>query len=177
MAPNSPACVGNSGRSDIGRLVGQGSVDDPSQWRRPVDPVRMMAMTPSARSRFDTFVESARAFCAWVERLPSLPSDDLRDLDEALALLSTLLADGYGLPVVEPTDAEIPDVPESEWGAVLSRALTWSGASDSYWTVEPGGSEAAEPTLGSIADDVADTWRDLHRCLSLIHISEPTRPY
>ena len=128
----------------------------------------MMAMTPSERSRFDTFVGSARAFCAWVERLPSFPSDDLRDLDEALALLSTLLADGYGLPVVEPTNAEIPDVPESEWGAVLSRALTWSGASDSYWTVEPGGSEAAEPTLGSIADDVADTWRDLHRCLAAL---------
>ena len=46
----------------------------------------MMAMEVSERERFDMFVESARAFCSWIEGLPELPSDGLWDLDEALAL-------------------------------------------------------------------------------------------
>ena len=54
-------------------------------------------MEVSERERFDMFVESARAFCSWIEGLPELPSDGLWDLDEALALISALLADGHRL--------------------------------------------------------------------------------
>lgn len=128
----------------------------------------MMAMEVSERERFDMFVESARAFCSWIEGLPELPSDGLWDLDEAPALISALLADGHRLPVVAPTDAEIADVPMSEWSAVHRRTLAWTEASDNYWTVEPGGSEPSEATLGSIADDLADTWRDLRGCLTAL---------
>ena len=54
-------------------------------------------MEMSERERFDMFVESARAFCSWIEGLPELPSDRLWDLEEALALISALLADGHRL--------------------------------------------------------------------------------
>lgn len=82
-------------------------------------------MEMSDRERFDMFVESARAFCSWIEGLPELPSDGLWDLDEALALISALLADGHRLPVVAPTDAEIADVP-CRMGA-LSIVGLWLG--------------------------------------------------
>lgn len=116
--------------------------------------------------RFDRFVISARSFCAWVEGLPH-PSTNCARFEEPLSLLADLLADGYRLPDVEPSSTDLPPgIGHDEWSCVFRKTAAWWGDDDRYWTVSGDGIEPGEPTSGSLADDLADTWRDIRAGLS-----------
>ena len=49
---------------------------------------------------------------------------------------------------------------------MFRKTAAWWGDDDRYWTVSGDGIEPGEPTSGSLADDLADTWRDIRAGLS-----------
>lgn len=66
------------------------------------------------------------------------------------------------LPIVETDGSELLDrISTEEWGAIRN-GINNRLARDQYWEIfeplEPG---PAEPTVGSISDDLADIWRDV----------------
>ena len=137
------------------------------------DPVGWAArqrQTAEDYRHFDSFAASARAFCGWIESLPGEIGEEQRN--KPLTLLSALLAGGYRLPRVEPTVTQPSDVEQSEWTKMFKRLLAWTGSRDTYWTVAAG-EQAHAPLAGSIADDLAETWRDLRACLNALDSGSP----
>ena len=117
----------------------------------------------------EKFRRLADHYCAVIEDAPRLERLELHET--LLDVLPALYTAGSALPPVEPeTEDDLPDRPTHEdWFGVLNGLQAVLGPSDYYRSVEPYPNDARdEPSLGSVADDLADIWRDLkHGLLAL----------
>jgi hypothetical protein len=122
----------------------------------------------------------ARRYCALVDTADNLEKDQL--LLDLYRILPDLVSEAIRLPDVdlygrdEPEDlnegssAERPSAPMSgvEWRALYELLRKRLGDVDLYWTVfDPTDSKDTEAIRGSLADDVADIYRDLKEVLNL----------
>lgn len=109
----------------------------------------------------EQFAKAAESFCAWVESSPSAAETEAA---AALKHLSTLYR--FALELPEKFGEEEPnDIPHEAWQAVYQRfaALPFNHYSQCFDPCET----TAEAVTADLADDLADTWRDLKRGLSL----------
>ena len=107
------------------------------------------------------FAEAAELFCAWVESSPSAANVEA---ETALKHLSTLYR--FALELPEGLGEEEPgDIPYEAWFAVYQRfaALPFNYYAQCFDPFEI----PAEAVTADLADDLADTWRDLKRGLLL----------
>ena len=114
--------------------------------------------------RLEAFFDTATAFCTWAESVPAAPE---KEADTAIKVLSKLLALVHELPeLFDEEDA--PGIAHEEWLAVYKRfgALPFNYYA-SY--AEPHDTNDPSPGIGDVADDLADTWRDLKGGLALYH--------
>lgn len=120
------------------------------------------------------FTQLAENFCAAIE---ASPEDDLFNVSawRLRADLAALLAAGFRLPEIDPTDEDFPDGPSSERSQGVFRHLrTRFGDKDTYWTnFNVWGNGADAVTAGSLADDLADIWSDLRRGLDALAAGTP----
>jgi hypothetical protein len=108
------------------------------------------------------FFDTATAFCAWAERFPVAQNDEV---STAIKMLSKLLALAHELPEIFDEE-EAPRPTHEEWLIVYKRfgALPfnyYASYSQPHDTSDP------SPDIGDVADDLADTWRDLKGGLTL----------
>jgi Domain of unknown function (DUF5063) len=119
------------------------------------------------------FRRIAEEYCSLVEGARATDPDEF--LDRLLKTLPALYAAGRRLPGMAPaSDKDLPDRPtDDEWKAVyegLGEALP----ADYYRSVEPFPIESDdEPSLGSLADDLADIWRDIREGLLALEAGSP----
>jgi Domain of unknown function (DUF5063) len=105
------------------------------------------------------FVDSARAFCAWVE---GPPTDN--EPFEATHLVSRLYADAVMLPGVDdehiPEEHDIPEVSDDQWRKAVER---FKGFPFQYYreVFTPIAEKPEEPVVGDITDDFADIYKDV----------------
>ncbi|WP_278261699.1 DUF5063 domain-containing protein [Nocardia sp. AG03] len=120
-----------------------------------------------------SFASSAREFCATIEAIDDTPAGI--ELPRALVpLLATLIATASRLPRVEPTEATVPTtIDHDAWYACFTRCATALGPHDIYWTNRDLTDPATQLTAGSVADDLADIWRDLRTGLTALDTGSP----
>jgi hypothetical protein len=112
--------------------------------------------------RLEAFFDTATAYCAWAESAPGAAEEEL---ETAIRMLSKLLALVHEIP--ETFDEEdAPVLSQEEWLAIYKRfgALPFNYYA-SY--ADPNHLEDPSPVTGDVADDLADTWRDLKGGLAL----------
>lgn len=98
-----------------------------------------------------TFVAEAREFCDFMVTAQSLDlNTTLRGL---LAMLPSLYVAGLNLPDVEPT-ARALEIPRQAIPIDF-------GPRDLYWQVFDPYEDGAEPSVGSLTDDVLDIYSDV----------------
>jgi uncharacterized protein DUF5063 len=69
----------------------------------------------------------------------------------------------------EPPEDDAPRISQEEWRAVYDLVAEKLADANDYWLVfDPFAHEGFLPVLGSLADDVADIYRDLRSGLALI---------
>ena len=112
--------------------------------------------------QLDAFFNAATVFCTWAESAPTVPEDEV---DTAIKLLSKLLALVHDLPELF-YEEDAPALTHEEWLAVYRRFGTlpfnyYACYSEPHVTADP------SPGVGDVADDLADTWRDLKGGLEL----------
>jgi len=109
------------------------------------------------------FAASARAYCAWVEGAAGTVTAEMASARRHLA---RLYAQALDLPQVECGDVDAPHLSHEAWQRVFRRFAALP--LNYYWTCDPLVLEpAAAPTMGDLADDLADIWRDLKGGLAL----------
>ena len=116
------------------------------------------------------FAGIANRFCSVVDSASSMERSDL--LLEVYRTLPKLIDEAISLPDVKPGDSEDPikrSVRQGvqEWSELYNLLKEKLGDWDRYWQVfDP--TEDDEAIFGSLADDIADTYRDLKKGLVLI---------
>jgi len=111
-----------------------------------------------------SFAATAQAFCAWAEGMPSTPASEA---SRARVLLAALYDGALALPAGTVTDEPSPPrIGQEAWSALYRRfgALPVGTYACCF---EPLTIPPAESTLGDLADDLADIYRDLHAGLLL----------
>jgi hypothetical protein len=107
-----------------------------------------------------------------VEEAPALgPFELLRRVD---ADVPSLYRAALRLPDVAPATDGVPDsaVDHRRWVVVFNSLRSVLGPHDIYWAVfDP--TELEQPVTGSIAEDLADTYRDLMNGLALLDAGAP----
>ncbi len=121
-------------------------------------------------ARVAAFVAEARRFTAFVERAASLSTEARllaarRRFVALYAVAIALLADRDF-----SVDESEPEAPEEERAVAPS---TDFGRADWYFQSDP--YVEGTPAIGSLEDDVADVYRDLHEGLRLWDAGAPTR--
>ncbi len=114
--------------------------------------------------QLEAFFDTATAFCTWAESIPAAPEDEA---NTAIRMLSKLLALAPELPdIFDEEDA--PELTHEEWRVVYER---FGDLPFNYYLsyAEPHDTEDPAPVVGDVADDLADTWRDLKGGLALYH--------
>ncbi len=112
------------------------------------------------------FRDAAERYCALMQSDPEVLE---RWVEEVLAALSSLYAAAHALPDLGLCD-DAPDIPDSfdvtteEWRSVFGRVQKVLGEQEAYWAYfDP--SEPADvheqPIFHSLADDLADIYRDV----------------
>ena len=107
----------------------------------------------------------AEEYCALVEAPPADP-DALHAA--LLDVLARLYAAALALPLVEPENKDLLlDRPTNdEWTTIYAGLRDVLGWLEYYRSIEPYPVEADdEPSTGSLADDLADIWRDVKQGL------------
>ena len=109
------------------------------------------------------FVKAARSFCDFAE-LPYAGDD--REMHVVRRHLATLFDLGIALPYCTMYEYDPAPLPEDAWGEVFKR---FGSLPVNYYgeVCDPLEVPADTAGLGDLADDLADTWRDLKRGLSL----------
>jgi Domain of unknown function (DUF5063) len=136
-----------------------------------------MGMNPiSATLPVQAFVDVARRFCDLVDRADTLPASAL--LEEGELRLLELYTAALSLPDPEPSSDELrsDSISHQDWLVVFRRLQSALGPHDFYREIfdpaamgDPGGSidTGDEPVVSSLADDLADIWRDLRAGLNV----------
>jgi hypothetical protein len=105
----------------------------------------------------ERFADAARDYCRWAEAAPSAAETDMLIARRHLASLTALALD---LPDAA-CDANDPvPIPTEAWRSVFKR---FGELPVNYYNncIDPLHAVGAEPSLGDLADDLADIWRDL----------------
>lgn len=119
----------------------------------------------SVNEPINSFEEVARRYCQLIET-PALTG--LEFARECLTLLLYLYEGAMRLPDTDVADLDAP-IGHEAWQAVFDSIPARLPGRDYYWLVfSPLESEAPNPVAGSLADDIADIWRDLKPGLLLI---------
>ena len=122
----------------------------------------------SARRRYHRFEIRAIEFCRLIETREPI---DLRLLRQSLTrlYLGALL-----LPAVVAHGLDLPDrVSHADWQQIET-LISGRLATDLYWIVfQPITDHPNEPVAASLADDLADIWRDLVRGLRALNQDRP----
>ena len=118
------------------------------------------------------FVAEARRYCALIEGAES--SGPRAFENECLKVLLLLYQQLLLLPNVDPDEPELPGrISHEEWQAMWERTARRIEC-DRYWEVfEPFAGEKPDPVCASIADDLADIWRDVKVGLSTFDGGKP----
>ncbi|MCL1635480.1 DUF5063 domain-containing protein [Luteimonas sp. SX5] len=113
-------------------------------------------------SQVQHFAEAANQFCSWAEHAPQSPE---AEAGTALRLLSSLYQQALTLPDTF-AEGEPAETTDEEWKSIYRRfgALPFNYYSQRF---DPMDVQNDALELGDLADDLADTWRDLRRGLSL----------
>lgn len=113
----------------------------------------------------DAFIAAANRYCALVER----PAQDrvqlLTTVHEALA---HCYSEALRLALPRTDDPTLPEarIPLEAWRDVNGRILDRLGSADGYWVIlDP--ADGGTAVQASLADDLADIWRDLKEGLAL----------
>ena len=112
--------------------------------------------------QLEDFADTATAFCAWAESVAIVPEEEA---DTAIKMLSKLLALVHELPELF-NEEDAPGLTHEEWLAVYKR---FGELPFNYYASysEPHDTNDPSPGIGDVADDLADTWRDLKGGLAL----------
>ena len=110
------------------------------------------------------FSQLALGFCAWCEN--NSPSDLSKK--QAAQWLARLHAAAIDLPETEPeNDWGLPDLPAAELAAAERNLRPFSGWY--YRTVfDPEPTNADEPVIGDVGDDLLDTYKDIKAGVHLV---------
>ena len=119
----------------------------------------------NATERAESFRDAALRYCALIDDSVDPPVEAF--LDQVAASLVELHQRALELPSVEPSGDDAPDrMGHEEWNELFMRLGRVLGARDGYWLVhDPTDMEQYEPVFGSLADDLADIYRDLREGL------------
>jgi hypothetical protein len=131
-----------------------------------------MKKSPSIDAAVESFADAARRYCSWAEG--SL-GDSLEEIQRARLLLTELHLAAVKLPDIGVgEEVEGNEVSSDAWQAMFQKlgSLPVNG----YWDVfDPLKEDEKEPVFNSLADDLADIYRDIKDGLSLFdagHIVE-----
>jgi hypothetical protein len=119
---------------------------------------------------FSDFSLVAAQFCRVVDSASSL--DKLQLLSQIYEILPRLIHQGLMLPALSWSDADIQKeirrtrMKEAEWGRLYQLLKEKLGEWNLYWQVfDP--TQDSEAIRGSLADDIADIYRDIQEGLNL----------
>lgn len=121
----------------------------------------------------ETFEVSARAYCDLIDRHRERSCGEL--LHAALPMLADLLAQGHRLPDVGGDSDDLAEsVGHDGWQCMYSSLGGLLGPLNSYRdSGNPYSFEDVEVLTGSLADDLADVWRDLREGLDALDRGAP----
>jgi hypothetical protein len=110
------------------------------------------------------FIAAVRAYCEWVDSEPRASEAEAR---LALRLLSRLYSEALLLPAGEcGGDISGQRISQEEWMRRYRRFA--SMPFQYYWDyIQPTDLDDKSPTMGDVADDLADIYRDVADALSL----------
>jgi hypothetical protein len=110
----------------------------------------------------EAFAKVASEFCSWAE---SEPADPVEEAARAVKLLSRLVALVHDLPG-DFGNEDPRDISHEQWLVVYKR---FGSLPFNYYAcyADPYLAEAPCPGMGDLADDLADTWRDIKGGLCL----------
>ena len=124
-------------------------------------------MTKHTSAAIDQFATLAASYCALIESHADYTTEAF--IDKVRELLPQLYYQALQLPDL-PSAGEHPlsGIEHEDWKPVFAQLQEKLGPNDLYWEVfDPLKVEPEEPVAGSLADDLADIWRDLK--VGLIH--------
>jgi hypothetical protein len=134
----------------------------------PFDSSRDRARDPIARFRL-----AAQEFVATIDSVTSRRT--LAGPEEIASVLAELYSAGLRLPAVDlTTDEPLPDaaISSEEWSR-LFRSLQAALGDDEYATAAASDPLVTELRKGSLADDLADVYRDVKEGLDLLRSGTP----
>ncbi|MCC6498567.1 MAG: DUF5063 domain-containing protein [Propionibacteriaceae bacterium] len=121
-----------------------------------------------ALAEYRAFLDAAGVLRHNVEVAARAPRPNGPSMNEVRVAVADALSAGWRLPEVEPiSDEPLPStVSDQEWHRVFAGLCNWIGESE-YYSTNPSlrGEATQEVMTGSVADDLADIWRDLKDAL------------
>jgi hypothetical protein len=126
-----------------------------------------MRLVAWARDSVAAFRSAAERYVAVVDAAGGGSAADL--LADIVGVLPALYEAALRLPEPMVETAELPEtrLTHEHWLEVFNRLQGVLGKDDVYWTVDPFGPEEQEELVGSLADDLADIYRDVKEGLEL----------
>ncbi len=121
---------------------------------------------PPGEYRF--FLDSAAVLCGLIESVAEPSVAERPSVNRVRVAVAEVLAAGWRLPEVEPgpDEFEVPEISHEEWHRVFAGVQEWIGEFEYYSTNQVlRGRGTRKVTTGSVADDLADIWRDLRSSL------------
>ncbi len=125
---------------------------------------RQNAGVTNGLAEYRVFLDAARRLQHTVEVAAKVPLPEGPSVNEVRMVVAEVLSAGWRLAEVEPiTDELLPSaVSQQQWCAVFAGLCDWIGEFEYYSTnLVLRGRDGDDVTLGSVADDLADIWRDL----------------
>jgi hypothetical protein len=119
-----------------------------------------------------TFHSAAERYVAMVEAAEGRSAEQL--LADLVRVLPVLYEAALRLPSPDVESAELPEaaLTHEQWKEVVDRLRVVLGDADRYWTIVPFGEDGREVLAGSLADDLADIYRDVKEGLDLAAAGE-----
>jgi Domain of unknown function (DUF5063) len=131
----------------------------------------MLSMTQD-RDPVAVFRSAAERYIAVIDAAEGQSEEQLSA--DLVCTLPVLYEAALGLPkpVVEMDELPEARLTHEQWGEIFGRLQRVFGADDLYWTVVPSGEDEREELAGSLADDLADIYRDVKEGLDLLAAGE-----
>lgn len=119
-------------------------------------------------SEYQAFLDAAAVLCQMVESAARASPAERPSINGVRVAIADALAAAWRLPDIEPTsDEPSPSwVSDDDWHGVFLGVSGWIGEYEYYSTNQTlRGRGARKVATGSVADDLADIWRELRNCL------------
>ncbi|MGC3992924.1 MAG: DUF5063 domain-containing protein [Propionicimonas sp.] len=117
---------------------------------------------------YRAFLDAAGVLCGLIESVAEPSVAERPSVNRVRVAVAEVLAAGWRPPAVEPAtgEFEVPEISHAEWRRVFAVVQEWIGESEYYSTNQVlRGRGTRTVTVGSVADDLADIWRDLRSSL------------